>query len=74
VVGKMFFSMMTGFAEMERNLISERTKSALRFKKESQRIYSRIAPLSFDSQGDKLVQNQEEMKQHARSSECVRRA
>jgi len=36
-VGKMFFTMTAGFAEMERNLISERTKAALSFKKASRR-------------------------------------
>jgi site-specific DNA recombinase len=61
-MGKMFFTMMAGFAEMERNLISERTKTALAHKKSGSRVYSRITPLGFDRHGDKLVPNKEEMK------------
>lgn len=34
-IGKFFFSLMASLAEMERNLISERTKDALRHKKEN---------------------------------------
>src|SRR4051794_20741941 len=58
-MGKMFFTMMAGFAEMERNLISERTKTALAHKKSGSRVYSRIPPLGFDRHGDKLVPNKE---------------
>ncbi|MFL6446194.1 MAG: recombinase family protein [Bryobacteraceae bacterium] len=61
-MGRMFFTMAAGFAEMERNLISERTKSALSFKKAERRVYCNITPLGFDRQGDRLVQNREEMK------------
>jgi site-specific DNA recombinase len=61
-VGKMFFTMLAGMAEFERNQTSERTRTALRFKKASGRVYTRIAPLGFDRHGDKLLQNVEEMK------------
>jgi site-specific DNA recombinase len=61
-MGKMFFTMMAGFAEMERNLISERTRTALQHKKSASRVYSRLIPLGFDRDGDKLVPNKEEMK------------
>jgi DNA invertase Pin-like site-specific DNA recombinase len=55
-MGRMFFTMMAGFAEMERNLISERTRTALRHKKAASRVYCRMTPLGFDRQGDKLIQ------------------
>lgn len=61
-MGRMFFTMAAGFAEMERNLISERTKSALSFKKSANRVYCHITPLGFDRQGDKLIPNKNEMK------------
>ena len=60
-MGKMFFTMIAGFAEMERNLISERTKTALAHKKSGSRVYSRITPLGFDRQGDQIVRNEAEM-------------
>lgn len=61
-MGKMIVTMFAGFAELERNLIGERTKTALAFKKASDRVYTRIAPLGFDRHGDKLVPNKDEMK------------
>jgi len=61
-MGRMFFTMAAGFAELERNLISERTRSALSYKKAERRVYCHITPLGFDRQGDRLVQNKEEMK------------
>jgi len=61
-VGKMFFTMMAGFAEMERNLISERTRTALQHKKSASRAYSRLTPMGFDRHGDQLVPNGREMR------------
>ena len=61
-MGRMFFTMAAAFAEMERNLISERTKAALSFKKAERKVYTRITPLGFDRQGDRLIQNRDEMK------------
>jgi DNA invertase Pin-like site-specific DNA recombinase len=46
-MGEMFFTMMAGFAEMELNLISERTRAALRRRKAVSR---RLAALRFDRQ------------------------
>lgn len=60
-MGRMFFTMAAAFAEMERNLISERTKAALSFKKASRSVYSAVTPLGFDRQGDKLIENAAEM-------------
>jgi DNA invertase Pin-like site-specific DNA recombinase len=61
-MGRMFFTMTAAFAEMERNLISERTRTALAFKKSSRRVYCHLTPLGFDREGDKLIPNREEMK------------
>lgn len=60
-MGRMFFTMTAAFAELERNMISERTKSALGHKKASSRAYTRITPLGFDRIGDALVRNESEM-------------
>jgi DNA invertase Pin-like site-specific DNA recombinase len=38
-MGRFFLSMMAGFVELERNLIAERTATALQFKKSQGRIY-----------------------------------
>ena len=61
-IGRMFFTMAAAFAEMERNLTSERTTAALRHKKATGRAYSRITPFGFDREGDTLKENAEEMK------------
>jgi len=53
-VGKMFFTLLAAFAEMERNLISERTKSALEHKRNNLEVYS-PTPLGFQRQGDRLI-------------------
>ena len=41
----MFFTTMAGFAEMERNLIPERTRTALQHKNAMSRVYCRLTPL-----------------------------
>jgi site-specific DNA recombinase len=46
---------------MERGLISERTRTALRHKKAHSAVYSRITPLGFTREGDKLIANDAEM-------------
>ena len=60
-VGKMFFTLLAAFAEMERNLISERTKSALEHKRNNLEVYS-PTPLGFQRQGDRLVPDPQEEK------------
>jgi site-specific DNA recombinase len=60
-MGRMFFTMAAAFVELERNMISERTKSALGHKKACSRAYTRITPLGFDRVGDALVKNDSEM-------------
>ena len=58
-VGRMMLTMTAGFAEFERNLISERTAAALRHKKGRRRVYNHT-PYGFDRQGGELVENAEE--------------
>ena len=53
-MGRMFLTMMAGFAELERNLIAERTAAALAHKKAKRQVYAPI-PLGFMRDGDKLV-------------------
>ncbi len=60
-IGKMFLTMIAGFAEMEKNLAGERTKAALGHQKASGNVYSRVTPFGFDRQGDKLEENPSEM-------------
>ena len=38
--GKMFLTMTAGFAEMERNLTAERTRAALRHKRDHENVYN----------------------------------
>ena len=53
-MGRMFLTMMAGFAELVRNLIAERTAAALAHKKAKRQVYAPI-PLGFMRDGDKLV-------------------
>jgi len=55
-MGRMFFTMAAAFAEMERNLIAERTSTALTFKKNHKQVYS-PTPYGFDRSGEELVEN-----------------
>jgi DNA invertase Pin-like site-specific DNA recombinase len=55
-MGRMFLTMMAGFAELERNLIAERTASALQHKKARREIYNHV-PLGFDEGAGKLIEN-----------------
>lgn len=55
-MGKFFFTIMAACAEMERNLISERTRDALRFKKASGEVYNH-APYGWDAVDGRLVEN-----------------
>jgi DNA invertase Pin-like site-specific DNA recombinase len=61
-IGRMFFTMAAAFAELERNLTSERTTAALAHKRSTGRAYTRITPFGFDREGDVLVENAEEMR------------
>jgi DNA invertase Pin-like site-specific DNA recombinase len=61
-MGRMFLTMMAGFAELEKNLIGERTSAALQFNKKQRRVYSRITPYGFNAVDGELVPNQGEGK------------
>jgi len=57
--GRFFLTMAAGFAELERNMIAERTTQALAHKKAHREVYS-PTPLGFDRNGDALVENEAE--------------
>lgn len=59
-MGRMFLTMMAGFAELERNLIAERTAQALAHLKANRQAYSRT-PFGFDRKGSRLVENAQEL-------------
>jgi len=58
-MGKFFFTIMAAAAEMERNLISERTRDALRHKKASGEVFNH-APYGYDIKDRKLIPNEKE--------------
>jgi DNA invertase Pin-like site-specific DNA recombinase len=60
-MGRFFLSMMAGFAELERNLIAERTGMALAHKKAHREAYS-PTPYGFDREGKTLTANPQEQK------------
>ena len=53
-MGKMIVTMLAGFAEFERNVISERTATALSFKKRSGMVYNHV-PFGYLAEGGNLV-------------------
>lgn len=60
-MGRMFLTMISAFAELERNLIAERTTAALAHKKSHGQAYART-PFGFDREGDDLKRNAREWK------------
>ena len=60
--GKFFLTIVGAMAQMERDLISERTREALRYKKQHLQVYSRIPPLGFDRDNGRLKPNDHELK------------
>jgi DNA invertase Pin-like site-specific DNA recombinase len=59
-MGRMMLTMMAGFAQFERDLISERTTAALQHKKAHNRVYGPV-PFGKDRNGDELEVNEEEL-------------
>jgi DNA invertase Pin-like site-specific DNA recombinase len=55
-VGRMFLTLLAGFAEMEKRLIGERTAAAMRYKKARHQAYART-PYGFDREGEVLRPN-----------------
>jgi len=58
-MGRFFITMAAGFAELERNMIAERTTQALAHKKAHREAYG-PTPLGYDREGDSLVENEAE--------------
>lgn len=59
-MGRMFLTLMAAVAELERNLVAERTASVLAHKKQQGRVYNHT-PYGFDRVGDRLVVAVDEM-------------
>lgn len=55
-IGRMFLTMMAGFAEFERNVIGERTRAVLRHKRAKRQAYA-PTPLGFRREGVQLVED-----------------
>ncbi|MCK5117835.1 MAG: recombinase family protein [Candidatus Aegiribacteria sp.] len=59
--GKMIFRIFCVLNQFEREVLSERTSAALQYKKKQGKVYGPI-PYGFDRRGDKLVENEQELK------------
>ena len=60
-MGRFFLNVMAGFAELERNLIAERTEMAMAHKKAHLQAYA-PTPYGFDREGDTFTENHKELK------------
>ena len=60
-MGRFFLSTMASFAELERNLISERTTAAMEYKKQHREAYS-PTPYGYNREGNQLQPDLEEQK------------
>jgi DNA invertase Pin-like site-specific DNA recombinase len=70
-VGRMFLTMLAAFAELERNLIAERTASAMQHKKRNRAVYNHT-PLGFTRQAGLLIEDPAEMETIARIRDMLR--
>jgi DNA invertase Pin-like site-specific DNA recombinase len=70
-MGRFFLNMMAGFAELERNLIAERTQQALAHKKANRRAYA-PTPYGFKRIGERLEADPREQEILARIFEAHR--
>lgn len=59
-MGRMLLTCMAGFAELERNLVSDRTCLSLKYKRLHREVYNH-APYGFEIVGKTLVENQAEL-------------
>ena len=59
--GKLFFTIMAGLAQFERDVAGERTKSSLDRLKETGRVFNH-APYGYDAQDGLLIENKQEQK------------
>mgnify|MGYP003123483916 CR=1 FL=1 len=60
-VGRFTINILSSLFEMELELIRERTKDTLQFKKDNNKVYS-PTPYGFDRDGDDLIENPKEIK------------
>jgi len=60
-MGKFFLTIMAGVAEMERNLIGERTRVALQHKRRNGEVYG-PEPFGYRREGERLVPNPTELR------------
>jgi DNA invertase Pin-like site-specific DNA recombinase len=67
-MGRFFLNMMAGVAELERNLIAERTSLALAHKKAHREAYA-PTPYGYDREGDILIENAGELQTVAQIKE-----
>lgn len=58
--GRLFLTMLAAFAELERNMIAERTAAALAHKRAQRRVYS-PTPYGYERVGDQLVPLSDEL-------------
>src|SRR5450830_834061 len=58
--GRMMLTMLAGFAEFERALISERTAQALTYKRDNREAYA-PTPFGYRREGDKLHEHRSEL-------------
>lgn len=70
--GRMMLTMLAGFAEFERALISERTTQALAYKRDKREVYA-STPLGFSREGDVLREHPRELETVARIQSLARR-
>lgn len=56
-MGKFFVSILGSIYDLERNLISDRTKDVLQYKKHKNIVYTNNTPYGFDKVGNELVEN-----------------
>jgi len=61
-MGKFFVSILGSIYDLERNLISERTKDILNNKKDHNKVYCGNTPYGYDRNGDRLVENPTEIR------------
>ncbi len=59
-MGRFFLTMMAGVAEMERNMIRDRTKAAMSHKRSKGERVSRFAPFGYRFEGDSVVADETE--------------
>ncbi len=58
-MGRFFLNTMAGFAELERNLIGERTEAAMNHKKDNREAYG-PTPFGYTREGSQLIEDQGE--------------